>query len=63
MSSRSQWSFPSIVGGGDNATILHYKNNDQIVKSGELVLVDAGHEVNGDQTLPVRPVTGQFTQP
>ena len=42
MSSLSQWSFPSIVGGGDNATVLHYKNNNQVIKSGDLVLVDAG---------------------
>ena len=63
--SRSQWSFPSIVGGGDNATILHYKNNDQIVKSGELVLVDAGCEVNGYASDITRtwPVNGKFTQP
>ena len=40
MSSQSQWSFPSIVGGGDNATVLHYKDNNQVIGSGDLVLVD-----------------------
>ena len=65
MSSRSQWSFPSIVGGGDNATVLHYKNNDQVIKSGDLVLVDAGCEVNGYASDITRtwPVNGKFTEP
>lgn len=65
MSSRSQWSFPSIVGGGDNATVLHYKNNDQLIKSGDLVLVDAGCEVNGYASDITRtwPVNGKFTEP
>ena len=31
-----------IVGGGDNATILHYHTNSKTVADGELVLVDAG---------------------
>ena len=65
LSSRSQWSFPSIVGGGDNATVLHYKNNDQVIKSGDLVLVDAGCEVNGYASDITRtwPVNGKFTEP
>ena len=65
MSSLSQWSFPSIVGGGDNATVLHYKNNNQVIKSGDLVLVDAGCEVSGYASDITRtwPVNGKFTQP
>ena len=65
LSSRSQWSFPSIVGGGDNATVLHYKNNDQVIKSGDLVLVDAGCEVNGYASDITRtwPINGKFTEP
>ena len=65
MSSLSQWSFPSIVGGGDNATVLHYKNNNQVIKSGDLVLVDAGCEVSGYASDITRtwPVNGKFSQP
>jgi Xaa-Pro aminopeptidase len=36
-----------IVGGGRNATILHYIANDQKLVDGELVLVDAGCELEG----------------
>ena len=65
LSSLSQWSFPSIVGGGDNATVLHYKNNNQVIRSGDLVLVDAGCEVSGYASDITRtwPVNGKFTQP
>jgi len=65
MSSLSQWSFPSIVGGGDNATVLHYKNNNQVIKSGDLVLVDAGCEVSGYASDITRtwPVNGKFSEP
>jgi len=65
MSSLSQWSFPSIVGGGDNATVLHYKNNNQVIQSGDLVLVDAGCEVSGYASDITRtwPVNGKFSQP
>ncbi len=60
---RSQWSYPSIVGGGDNATILHYKENNCIIESGNLVLVDAGCEVHGYASDITRtwPVNGKFT--
>ena len=65
MSQNSQWSYPSIVGGGDNATILHYNSNNSKVNSGELVLVDAGCEVNGYASDITRtwPVNGKFSEP
>ena len=65
ISSLSQWSFPSIVGGGDNATVLHYKNNNQVIKSGDLILVDAGCEVSGYASDITRtwPVNGKFSEP
>ena len=58
-----QWSSPSIVGGGDNATILHYHANNQTVVDGELILVDAGCEVDGYASDLTRtwPVNGKFT--
>ncbi|HEY4179924.1 MAG TPA: aminopeptidase P N-terminal domain-containing protein [Kofleriaceae bacterium] len=36
--------YTSIVGSGDNATILHYIENNRRVENGDLVLVDAGCE-------------------
>src|SRR5262249_20092623 len=37
-------SYQPIVGGGDNACILHYRENNQTLNDGELLLVDAGCE-------------------
>ena len=36
--------YPSIVGGGKNACVLHYINNNCALNDGELVLIDAGCE-------------------
>ena len=60
---KSRWSYPSIVGGGDNATILHYNSNDNEISDGELVLVDAGCEVSGYASDLTRtwPVSGKFS--
>ena len=62
---RSRWSYPSIVGGGENATILHYNSNDNEISNGELVLVDAGCEVSGYASDITRtwPVSGKFSDP
>lgn len=38
--------YPSIVGSGNNSTILHYTRNNKKIKSGDLVLIDAGSEFN-----------------
>jgi Xaa-Pro aminopeptidase len=35
------WSYPSIVGSGPNATILHYPRGERQMQAGELLLVDA----------------------
>jgi len=57
--------YPSIVGGGANATILHYVENSEKLKSGQLLLVDAGGEVEGFTADVTRtfPVGGRFTEP
>lgn len=34
--------YPPVVAGGDRATIIHYINNNQIVRDNELILMDAG---------------------
>lgn len=55
--------YPSIVGGGANACILHYIDNNDQLKSGDLVLVDAGGEYNyyaADITRTF-PVNGKFS--
>jgi Xaa-Pro aminopeptidase len=39
--------YGSIVAGGNNACCLHYGKNDEILKDGELLLVDAGSRFGG----------------
>ncbi|HVP28755.1 MAG TPA: Xaa-Pro aminopeptidase [Myxococcota bacterium] len=57
--------YSTIVGGGRNATILHYVTNDQPLRDGELVLVDAGCELEGYASDVTRtyPVGGRFEGP
>ncbi|MBC8133096.1 MAG: aminopeptidase P N-terminal domain-containing protein [Deltaproteobacteria bacterium] len=45
--------YPSIVGGGVNAVILHYVENNASLEEGQLLLVDAGCEVAGGFTADV----------
>ena len=60
---QSEWAYPSIVGSGDNATILHYNENSDLMADGELVLIDAGCEVDGYASDITRtfPSNGKFT--
>lgn len=54
--------YPSIVGAGANACVLHYIDNRAELKDGDLLLVDAGAEVDfytGDITR-TWPVNGTF---
>jgi Xaa-Pro aminopeptidase len=55
--------YPSIVGGGANATILHYVENSAKLNGGQLLLVDAGGEVEGFTADVTRtfPVGGRFS--
>ncbi len=59
------WAYPSIVGGGENACILHYHANDAVLRDGTLMLIDAGAEVHGYATDVTRtsPVNGRFSGP
>ncbi|MEZ4458586.1 MAG: aminopeptidase P N-terminal domain-containing protein [bacterium] len=54
--------YSSIVGTGDNATILHYTENRSALESGELVLIDAGCEYHFYAADITRtwPVSGKF---
>jgi Xaa-Pro aminopeptidase len=56
--------YNSIVGGGANATILHYVENNMPLKDGDLLLIDAGAEFHGYASDITRtfPVNGKFTQ-
>jgi Xaa-Pro aminopeptidase len=58
------WAYPSIVGGGANGCILHYTENSDLLKDGELVLIDAGGEVDGYDADITRtfPVNGKYTR-
>jgi Xaa-Pro aminopeptidase len=54
--------YGTIVGGGVNATILHYIRNDKPLRAGDLVLIDAGVELEGYASDVTRtyPVGGRF---
>jgi Xaa-Pro aminopeptidase len=54
--------YGTIVGGGRNATILHYIRNDRPLAAGELVLIDAGVEYQGYASDVTRtyPIGGKF---
>ncbi|MBC7543137.1 MAG: Xaa-Pro aminopeptidase [Candidatus Sericytochromatia bacterium] len=56
-------SYGSIVGGGFNATILHYHENSDILNDGDLLLIDAGAEVEyyASDITRTFPVSGTFT--
>ena len=55
--------YSSIVAGGANACILHYINNDQKLRNGDLVLIDAGCEINcyASDITRTFPVNGRFS--
>lgn len=55
--------YPSIVGGGANGCILHYTENTDILKDGDLLLIDAGAEYQGYASDITRtfPVNGKFS--
>ena len=57
--------YSSIVGGGQNACILHYIENSAKLREGDLVLIDAGCELEGYASDVTRtfPVNGTFTAP
>ena len=52
-----------IVGGGRNSCVLHYRDNNQPLKDGDLLLVDAGCELEyyASDITRTFPVNGRFT--
>lgn len=57
--------YTSIVAGGENACTLHYNANNCELKNGDLLLIDAGCELDGYASDITRtfPINGQFTGP
>lgn len=55
--------YSSIVGGGNNATVLHYKTNRDQLRDGDLLLIDAGGEMDlyASDITRTFPVNGKFT--
>ena len=56
--------YNSIIGGGDNATILHYVENNMPLKDGNLILIDAGAEYEGYASDITRtfPINGKYSK-
>lgn len=55
--------YASIVAGGNNATVLHYKTNRDELRDGDLLLIDAGGEmgVYASDITRTYPVNGKFS--
>ncbi len=57
--------YPAIVGGGENGCILHYIENRDELRDGDLVLIDAGCEIDcyASDISRTWPVNGKFSEP
>src|SRR5882762_7768367 len=57
-------SYTSIIGGGANATVLHYIENSGELRDGELLLIDAGAEYKGYASDITRtfPINGKYSK-
>jgi Xaa-Pro aminopeptidase len=55
--------YPSIVAGGPNACVLHYRDNTRQLQDGDLLLIDAGCEYRSYASDITRtfPVNGKFS--
>ncbi len=55
--------YTPIVAGGANACVLHYVQNDSVLRDGDMLLIDAGCEVDGYASDITRtfPVNGRFS--
>ena len=61
---RAKFAYNPIIASGGNACVLHYNQNDQPCKKGELLLLDVAASYanyNADLTRTI-PVSGQFTR-
>jgi Xaa-Pro aminopeptidase len=57
-------SYHPIVGGGANACVLHYRDNDAKLRDGDLVLIDSGceHDYYASDITRTFPVNGRFSR-
>ena len=57
--------YGSIVAAGRNSCILHYQQNDALLKDGDLVLIDAGCEIDcyASDITRTWPVNGKYSRP
>jgi Xaa-Pro aminopeptidase len=57
--------YPPILGGGANACVLHYIDNRARLQDGDLLLIDAGCEVEcyASDITRTYPVNGRFSEP
>lgn len=61
---RAKFAYNPIIASGENACTLHYNQNDQRCKKGDLLLIDVGASYanyNADLTRTI-PVSGKFTK-
>ena len=60
----AEHAYTPIVAGGKNACVLHYIENNKILNDGDLLLIDAGCEVEGYASDITRtfPVNGTFSE-
>ena len=65
MAGAPELAYPSIVGGGNNGCVLHYVENSKPLNDGDLVLVDAGCEIEcyASDITRTYPVNGRFSEP
>lgn len=59
----AEYSYPPIVGSGNNACVLHYRANDARLADGDLLLVDAGCEYDyyASDITRTWPVNGRYS--
>jgi Xaa-Pro aminopeptidase len=57
------WGYYPIVAAGENATVLHYNENNVEVRDGDLVLIDAGaeHHLYTADVTRTFPASGKFS--
>lgn len=61
---RCKFAYNPIIAGGANSCVLHYNQNDQTLKDGDVLLIDVAANYanyNADLTRTI-PVSGKFTQ-
>jgi Xaa-Pro aminopeptidase len=62
-SHNADMSYSPIVGGGANACVMHYRDNDRRLADGDLLLLDAGceHDYYASDITRTFPVSGRFS--